>query len=96
MAIDFSLDDGIAVITINRPEVHNALDAEHYDLLSKAWIRVRDDADVRVAVVTGAGARRFAPAPTFAVSSARRCRLGTPGLHNANSCSTAALKCGSR
>lgn len=59
MAIDFSLDDGIAVITINRPEVHNALDAEHYDLLSKAWIRVRDDADIRVAIITGAGSKAF-------------------------------------
>ena len=59
MAIDFALDDGIAVITINRPEVHNALDAEHYDLLSRAWIRVRDDAQVRVAIVTGAGRKAF-------------------------------------
>jgi len=60
MAIDFSLDDsGIALITINRPERHNALDAEHYAALSAAWIRVRDDEQVRVAVVTGAGEKSF-------------------------------------
>lgn len=60
MAIDFALDDaGIATITLNRPERLNALDAEHYDLLSKAWQRVRDDPAVRVAVVTGAGERAF-------------------------------------
>lgn len=59
MSIDFELADGIAVITINRPERRNALDAEHYDGLSKAWIRVRDDSDVRVAVITGAGDKAF-------------------------------------
>lgn len=60
MAIDFDLDgDGIATLTINRPERLNAMDAEHYAALSAAWIRVRDDADVRVAIITGAGERSF-------------------------------------
>lgn len=60
MAIDFELDgDGIATITINRPERLNAMDAEHYAALSHAWIRVRDDDAVRVAIVTGAGERSF-------------------------------------
>ena len=44
MSIDFHLDaEGIALITMNRPEKLNALDAEHYRLLSEAWVRVRDD-----------------------------------------------------
>lgn len=59
MAIDFDLDDGIAVITINRPERRNALDAEHYEMLSEAWQRVRDDDAIRVAVITGAGDKAF-------------------------------------
>ena len=60
MSIDFeSLEGGIAVITINRPEKRNALDAEHYQALSNAWTRVRDDDAVRVAVVTGAGDKVF-------------------------------------
>ena len=60
MSIDFELDaDGIALITMNRPEKLNALDAEHYQLLSEAWIRVRDDPAVRVAIITGAGERSF-------------------------------------
>lgn len=30
MSIDLQVgEDGIAIVTINRPEVHNALDAEH-------------------------------------------------------------------
>ena len=59
MPVDFVIDDGIALITLNRPERMNALDAEHYTLLSEAWIRVRDDADIRVAIITGAGERAF-------------------------------------
>ncbi|NYT23851.1 enoyl-CoA hydratase/isomerase family protein [Alcaligenaceae bacterium] len=59
MSIDFSVGDGIATITINRPERRNALDAEHYALLSAAWQRVRDDDGIRVAIVTGAGDQAF-------------------------------------
>lgn len=59
MPIDFSVDDHIATITINRPERMNAMDAAHYEALSEAWIRVRDDPQIRVAVITGAGEKSF-------------------------------------
>jgi len=59
MAIDFELNEGVALITINRPERSNALDAEHYAALSDAWKRVRDDAAINVAVITGAGEKTF-------------------------------------
>jgi E-phenylitaconyl-CoA hydratase len=60
MAIDYAVSgDGIALITINRPERLNAMDAEHYQALSRAWCAVRDDPAVRVAIVTGAGERAF-------------------------------------
>jgi E-phenylitaconyl-CoA hydratase len=60
MAIDFTIsDEGIALITINRPERLNAMDAEHYQALSRAWCTVRDDSAIRVAIVTGAGERAF-------------------------------------
>jgi E-phenylitaconyl-CoA hydratase len=60
MAIDFTVSsEGIALITINRPERLNAMDAEHYQALSRAWCTVRDDPAIRVAIVTGAGERAF-------------------------------------
>jgi enoyl-CoA hydratase/carnithine racemase len=60
MSIDVTVsDEGIALITINRPERLNAMDAEHYQALSQAWMRVRDDAAIRVAIVTGAGEKSF-------------------------------------
>lgn len=59
MSIDVAVNEGVALITINRPERLNAMDAEHYEGLSQAWQRVRDDSDIRVAVVTGAGEKSF-------------------------------------
>jgi E-phenylitaconyl-CoA hydratase len=59
MSIDVELSGGVAVITINRPERMNAMDADAYAALSDAWQRVRDDTAIRVAIVTGAGDRAF-------------------------------------
>src|SRR2546423_6485483 len=59
MSIDVEVTDSIATITINRPERMNAMDAEHYKGLSQAWMRVRDDAAIRVAIITGAGEKSF-------------------------------------
>jgi len=60
MSIDIDVQqDGIALITINRPEKRNALDPEHYAALSRAWQQVRDDPAIRVAVITGAGDKSF-------------------------------------
>lgn len=59
MAIDLTLENHVATITINRPERMNAMDAEHYAALSRAWERVRDDPEIRVAIITGAGEKAF-------------------------------------
>lgn len=59
MSIDVSVEEGICTIVINRPERMNAMDAGHYKALSQAWMRVRDDGDIRCAIVTGAGDRAF-------------------------------------
>lgn len=59
MSIDFHVEDGVALVTINRPEKSNALDHAHYEALSRAWQQVRDDEAIRVAVVTGAGDKAF-------------------------------------
>jgi len=55
----YEVRDRVAYITINRPEVMNAMDPEVYGLLSKAWIDVRDNPEVWVAIITGAGDKAF-------------------------------------
>jgi E-phenylitaconyl-CoA hydratase len=57
--IDFELSDGVATVTLNRPESMNALNARGYEELSAAWTTIRDDPSIRSAVVTGAGDRAF-------------------------------------
>jgi len=51
--------DGVALITLNRPEKLNAFDAEHYSQLANAWAETRDDKQVRVVLITGAGEKSF-------------------------------------
>lgn len=52
-------DDGIATITINRPDKRNALNTAVLDALIEAFETVRDDEDARVVVLTGAGDKAF-------------------------------------
>jgi 2-(1,2-epoxy-1,2-dihydrophenyl)acetyl-CoA isomerase len=47
--------DGIATLTLNRPEVRNALDLEMREALETALRDLEADATVRVLVLTGAG-----------------------------------------
>jgi enoyl-CoA hydratase/carnithine racemase len=49
------IDDGVAVLTLNRRERRNAYTAEMGELLSKAYRDCDEDDDVRAIVVTGAG-----------------------------------------
>jgi enoyl-CoA hydratase len=49
----------VTVVTLNRPDVHNCIDAETADLLSASIEAFANDDEARVMVVTGAGGRAF-------------------------------------
>jgi len=51
----WSLDEHIATITLNRPEVMNALNRRMYAELQDAVERAQHDPEVRVLMITGAG-----------------------------------------
>src|SRR5438094_10671684 len=51
--------DGIAYITFNRPKVLNALNRKTVEELQHALFDARDDAAVRVLILTGAGEKAF-------------------------------------
>lgn len=55
----FSIADGVAEVTLNRPEKLNALTPEMLVRLDRAWAEVQADASVRVAILSGAGDRAF-------------------------------------
>lgn len=48
-------DDGVLLITLNRPEKYNATDEAMHGELARVWRDVSADPETRVAVVTGAG-----------------------------------------
>ena len=52
-------DDGIAVITLNRPEARNALGPDIRKGLRAAWERFESDPALQVAILTGAGEKAF-------------------------------------
>jgi enoyl-CoA hydratase len=52
--------DGVAVVTIDRPEALNALNREELTGLRDALVELADDPAVRAVVLTGAGERAFA------------------------------------
>lgn len=52
--VDFTLADGIATVSINRPERRNALSVDVANRLADIWTRIEADPAVRVAILTSA------------------------------------------
>jgi enoyl-CoA hydratase len=52
-------DGAVALVVINRPKVHNALNQQTLDELRRGMLDLRHDVAVRVVVVTGAGDKSF-------------------------------------
>lgn len=57
--IRYEEDEGVAVVTLDRPEVHNAFNAKMLDEVSGLWTSLKADDDVRCVILTGAGERAF-------------------------------------
>lgn len=59
MTIHYQVSDWIAEITLDRPKALNALDPPSMKEFYAALIKARDDAAVRVILITGSGTRAF-------------------------------------
>ena len=55
----YEVEAGVATLTLNRPDRHNAFNTTMATELGHAWTRIRKDPDVVCAIVTGAGERAF-------------------------------------
>jgi len=53
--VQLEVSDRIATITLNRPDRLNAMNQQMKEDLRSCWQRVKDDPDIWVAIVTGAG-----------------------------------------
>lgn len=74
--ITYEKRDRVAVVTLNRPESMNALHLEAHRELAGAWEDFRDDPDVWVAILTGAGDRAFCAGNDLKVTAERTAQGG--------------------
>src|SRR6201992_4052982 len=54
-----NIKDGVGIITFNNPEKRNAMSLEMWEGLGQALIELRDDPQVRVVILVGAGDKAF-------------------------------------
>jgi enoyl-CoA hydratase len=57
--LKFEKKNSIAYVTVNRPDKLNALNTQVMNDLREAFTAIRDDKEVRVAILTGAGEKAF-------------------------------------
>lgn len=59
MPVHFEPREGVARVTIDRPDVLNAVDAATEEELERIWRAIEQDRAIRAVVLTGAGERAF-------------------------------------
>src|SRR5260370_16709922 len=55
MRVETTIEDGVAVITINQPERKNAINLDMRTEIEHAFLKAQDDNNVCAIVLTGAG-----------------------------------------
>ena len=81
--LGYEESDGVAWVTLNRPDVHNAFNSVMMRELHELWSAMRANDAVRVAVLTGAGEKAFCTGIDRAEGVAGRSPL--PGGRNVGS-----------
>lgn len=79
MTVHFEVDGPVAVVTLDRPEVRNAVDGPTAAALADAFRRFDEDDSLAVAVLTGANGTFCAGADLKAVADGRGNRVGRDG-----------------
>jgi enoyl-CoA hydratase len=72
-------DQDVLIVTINRPEVRNAVDIATAEVLLRAFQEYNQDDGARIAILTGAGGSFCAGADLKAIAAGQRRRLTEDG-----------------
>ncbi|MEV6058345.1 enoyl-CoA hydratase-related protein, partial [Streptomyces sp. NPDC052107] len=59
LLIEREAAEGVALVTLDRPDKLNAIDLETAEELAESWRELRYDVGVRAVVLTGSGTRAF-------------------------------------
>ena len=78
--VDLELDDGLAIITIDRPHARNAISLETMEQLERALDGIDASRGARALVVTGAGDRAFVSGGDLKELSALRTELDASNM----------------
>ena len=70
--VEFEVDGAIAILTLNRPEVRNAMTETMLMMLGEAWSTIDGDDAIRVAIITGAGGAFCAGGDLAAMNAEQR------------------------
>lgn len=79
-AVTYESKDGIAVISINRPDRMNAIGPEVEAGLAQAWQRLNDSREDRVGILTGVGNKAFSAGKDMHSEAPPDYRSFTPGV----------------
>jgi E-phenylitaconyl-CoA hydratase len=82
VSVDLDIVGGVATVTLNRVEKHNAIDPDMRAHLGEIWRRLRDDHTVRACVITGAGSRAFCVGSDLSAQTAEESFAATHYAHN--------------
>ncbi len=91
--VKLEVENTIAMITLNRPEAMNAFSPDVWTGLQKAAQSIKENPEVRVAIITGAGDRAFSAgldlkavaAGVIGPADSAKYRKGFDSLHNLKS-----------
>jgi enoyl-CoA hydratase len=72
--------ENIAVVTINRPEQRNAINAAVRQGLFEAWERIENDPSLRVAILTGSGDQAFSAGGDLKEMAEKQIGVVPPGF----------------
>jgi len=69
VSVRYELHEHVARVTIERPDVRNAIDAATERALQDIWEQIESDSEVRVVVLTGSGDKAFSAGADMKSSS---------------------------
>src|SRR5690348_3793337 len=92
--IVYEKKDGIAKITINRPQIYNALRTHSFEELTSAVRDAADDEEIGVIVITGAGEKAFSSGGDVNAQKERTSKTGRRHFRRMAELSIAMRGCG--
>ncbi len=95
-----AFEESIAIVTLNRPEVLNALNSQVFNDLESVFALLEKNPSIRVVLLTGAGPKAFAAgadiaelAATDAASAERLSLRGQAVMHRMETCGKPVIAC---